>query len=48
MKKARILIVALLVVAALLPAQVFAQQKPIVLRLAETHPQDYPTTKGDY
>lgn len=48
MKKARILIVALLVVAALLPTQVFAQQKPIVLRLAETHPQDYPTTKGDY
>ncbi len=22
--------------------------KPIVLRLAETHPADYPTTKGDY
>ena len=21
---------------------------PIVMRLAETHPQDYPTTKGDY
>jgi tripartite ATP-independent transporter DctP family solute receptor len=27
------------------PAVVFAQK---VLRLAETHPQDYPTTKGDY
>lgn len=27
---------------------VIAQTKPIVLKLAETHPQDYPTTKGDY
>jgi tripartite ATP-independent transporter DctP family solute receptor len=27
------------------PTAVFAQK---VLRLAETHPQDYPTTKGDY
>ncbi len=25
-----------------------AQPKPIVMKLAETHPQDYPTTKGDY
>jgi len=25
-----------------------AQPKPTVMRLAETHPQDYPTTKGDY
>ena len=25
-----------------------AQSKPIVMKLAETHPQDYPTTKGDY
>lgn len=25
-----------------------AEVKPIVLRLGETHPQDYPTTKGDY
>jgi len=25
-----------------------AQPKPMVMRLAETHPQDYPTTKGDY
>ena len=48
MKKARILIAVMLVIAALLPAQLFAQAKPIVLRLAETHPQDYPTTKGDY
>ncbi len=29
-------------------AMLFAQAKPIVLRLAETHPQDYPTTRGDY
>ncbi|MDD3981500.1 MAG: TRAP transporter substrate-binding protein [Spirochaetales bacterium] len=48
MKKARILIAVMLVIAVLLPAQLFAQAKPIVLRLAETHPQDYPTTKGDY
>jgi tripartite ATP-independent transporter DctP family solute receptor len=48
MKKARILIAVLLVIAALMPTQLFAQAKPIVLRLAETHPQDYPTTKGDY
>lgn len=48
MKKARIVIAALLIFAALVPAQLFAQAKPIVLRLAETHPQDYPTTKGDY
>jgi len=25
-----------------------AQPKPIALKLAETHPQDYPTTRGDY
>ena len=25
-----------------------ASAAPIVMRLAETHPQDYPTTKGDY
>src|SRR4030043_1356997 len=25
-----------------------AQPKPMVMRLAGTHPQDYPTTKGDY
>jgi len=25
-----------------------AEAKPIILRLAETHPKDYPTTKGDY
>jgi tripartite ATP-independent transporter DctP family solute receptor len=26
----------------------FAIGAPIVMKLAETHPQDYPTTKGDY
>jgi tripartite ATP-independent transporter DctP family solute receptor len=29
-----------------IPSKVSAA--PIVMRLAETHPQDYPTTKGDY
>ncbi len=48
MKKTRIMVAALLILAVLVPAQLFAQAKPIVLRLAETHPQDYPTTKGDY
>ncbi len=38
-------LVAALVVA--LPFQAAAQAK-VVLRLAETHAQDYPTTKGDY
>lgn len=47
MKKATFIIIALLIAAVLMPAQVFAQ-KTIVLRLAETHPQDYPTTRGDY
>ena len=47
----RILIVATVV---LLAVSLFAggsseaQPKPIALKLAETHPQDYPTTKGDY
>ncbi len=47
MKKATFIIIALLIAAVLIPMQVFAQ-KTIVLRLAETHPQDYPTTRGDY
>jgi len=47
MKKATFIIIALLIAAVLMPMQVFAQ-KTIVLRLAETHPQDYPTTRGDY
>ncbi|GAB6275696.1 MAG: TRAP transporter substrate-binding protein [Rectinema sp.] len=39
---------ALVLLLILAPAMLFAQAKPIVLRLAETHPQDYPTTRGDY
>jgi len=31
----------------LVPAMVFAQAKPVVLRLAETHPKGYPTEMGD-
>ncbi len=47
MKKARIALVALLVLAVLVPFQLFAQVKPVVLRLAETHPKGYPTELGD-
>ncbi len=39
------LLLALIVVLAV--TSVAAQKKPIVLRLAETHPADYPTTLGD-
>jgi tripartite ATP-independent transporter DctP family solute receptor len=47
----KILVVFLVVLAATFiltnsPSKVSAA--PIVMRLAETHPQDYPTTKGDY
>jgi tripartite ATP-independent transporter DctP family solute receptor len=47
----KILVVFLAVLAATFivtssPSKVSAA--PIVMRLAETHPQDYPTTKGDY
>jgi len=45
MKKFRIIALALLLV--LLPSMLFAQAKPIVLRLAETHPKGYPTELGD-
>jgi len=45
MKKVTVLTIALLLV--LLPAMLFAQAKPIVLRLAETHPKGYPTELGD-
>lgn len=37
-----------LVVLLLLTAVAAFGQRPITLRLAETHPADYPTTKGDY
>ncbi|SLM17571.1 TRAP dicarboxylate transporter, DctP subunit [uncultured spirochete] len=46
MKKMHRAVLVLLLILA--PAMLFAQAKPIVLRLAETHPQDYPTTRGDY
>jgi len=45
MKKFRIIVLALLLI--LLPSMLFAQAKPIVLRLAETHPKGYPTELGD-
>jgi tripartite ATP-independent transporter DctP family solute receptor len=47
MKKTSIALMAVLVLAMLVPAQIFAQTKPVVLRLAETHPQGYPTELGD-
>ncbi|MFZ3109582.1 MAG: TRAP transporter substrate-binding protein [Rectinemataceae bacterium] len=46
MKKAKFVIGLMLVLAVLMPVQVFAQ-KTIVLRLAETHPKGYPTELGD-
>ena len=45
MKKFGIIALALLLI--LLPSMLFAQAKPIVLRLAETHPKGYPTEMGD-
>ncbi|MEN6477959.1 MAG: TRAP transporter substrate-binding protein [Rectinema sp.] len=46
--KSRILFAAMaLVLLAAIPLQVFAQTKPITLRLAETHPKGYPTEMGD-
>jgi len=48
MKKGLPILLAMLFLACLLiggASEVFAQK---VLKLAETHPQDYPTTKGDY
>ncbi|TXT44100.1 MAG: TRAP dicarboxylate transporter subunit DctP [Spirochaetes bacterium] len=47
MKIRKVALIALIIMAVTLPLSVFAQ-KPVVLRLAETHPQDYPTTRGDY
>lgn len=45
MRLKKALLLALIVVLAVTSAA--AQKKPIVLRLAETHPADYPTTLGD-
>lgn len=39
--------VALILMLVLFPVMLFAQTKPIVLRLAETHPKGYPTELGD-
>ena len=47
----KILVVFLVVLAAtfiLTSSSSKVSAAPIVMRLAETHPQDYPTTKGDY
>ncbi|MCX8013077.1 MAG: TRAP transporter substrate-binding protein DctP, partial [Rectinema sp.] len=40
-------IAALIMLLVLVPAMLFAQAKPIVLRLAETHPKGYHTELGD-
>lgn len=40
-------IAALIMLLILVPTMLFAQTKPIVLRLAETHPKGYPTELGD-
>jgi tripartite ATP-independent transporter DctP family solute receptor len=48
MKHSKALLAVLVILAILAPMAAFAQAKPIVLRLAETHAKDYPTTKGDY
>lgn len=44
MKATRIILAVAMIALAIIPAAA----APIVLRLAETHPADYPTTKGDY
>src|SRR5512139_1828906 len=47
----KILVVFLVVLAAtfiVASSSLKVSAAPIVMRLAETHPQDYPTTKGDY
>ena len=44
----RLLTATILVAAILSMALTGCAPKPITLRLGETHPQDYPTTKGDY
>ena len=46
MKHGKFILALMLVLAVLMPIQVFAQ-KAIVLRLAETHPKGYPTELGD-
>jgi len=46
MKHGKLILALMLILAVLMPVQVFAQ-KAIVLRLAETHPKGYPTEMGD-
>jgi len=46
MKNGKFILALMLVLAVLMPVQVFAQ-KTVVLRLAETHPKGYPTEMGD-
>ncbi|MBU0649948.1 TRAP transporter substrate-binding protein, partial [Patescibacteria group bacterium] len=48
MKKRMLTLSLIFGVATLLLAGVSIAASPIVMKLAETHPQDYPTTKGDY
>ena len=48
MKKARSFVFAFMAVVFLTGVCSMGIAAPIVMRLAETHPQDYPTTKGDY
>lgn len=51
MKKVLISVIALILVASFAMAtanQESAAAEPIIMRLAETHVQDYPTTQGDY
>jgi tripartite ATP-independent transporter DctP family solute receptor len=47
-KVATILVLMLLTMVFLAQTSSKVTAAPIVMRLAETHPQDYPTTKGDY
>lgn len=46
MKKTTFAVIVAAALLLLIPSGLFAQN--VVLRLAETHPKDYPTTKGDY
>ncbi len=49
MRKILVMFLALLAVTLVLStSSLKVSAAPIVMRLAETHPQDYPTTKGDY
>ena len=47
-RKVAVLVLVLFALVLFTAGPSMAQPKPIVMKLAETHPQDYPTTKGDY